>query len=152
VICMNDDFTQNMTTAAFQLLPDANLVGLVNHVEQQEHVAIPVTLIVGGCVVSGHLIPRAEWYNRTGELIEVLDRQGGPGYAAEFRGLAVDRMVAQAIGDDEHLNPLVRHQCLHLRGATVWQAGKVLIDGTLWRVLCSQVEGWMISTISSSDD
>jgi hypothetical protein len=114
--------------------------------------ALPLTLLVGGTVLSGFLVSSREWWAELAtQLRQSLLREPDPhamGRAAQFRDQLAASFEAAGTRTDEPTNG-PKH--VHLRMARTFEAGGVVPavpeQTLLLRVRIDQVQGWSFGSL-----
>lgn len=118
---------------------DELLVAISAMVESEPSNQMPLTVVVGGAVITGRLAPEAMWRERVSEVLRNSDRLGP--FSDVF---AVDRQQVRT-GDEGPTH-------LHFHLARILQGSIGLPEtGGMYRVAIKDVSAWTVGDLSYSD-
>lgn len=133
----------HLTTTAI----DRALQSLVDMANECE-LGFPVTLFVGGLVVSGHLMSAAAYVERTQkEYWEAIAEHYGLNESEEYK--TAIRYVELRAEDIKATKQPATH--IHLRNTVVQIADVIAVRDVIWRGKLSAVDGFMIGRPVSHD-
>jgi hypothetical protein len=137
------------TVADLYAMPDQVLAGIVEAANQVEGTKIGITLYVSGQIITGVLIPAADFFQQLSDQINTADEGAGAGEGAARTMMTISgvyRMRGRLPGEpgDEEGNPAVTLY-IHLEDAAVVhpETGRDKPVG-LWRGRLSHVSGWSV--------
>jgi len=119
------------------------LVGWINSVAHETDVGLGVGLsvVVGGTVISGHLIGADDWLRKSAKSMN----EGGRGPAASVNALlakALDTWRANIAAD-----PAPESAYLHLADVRIlFATGVTPLARSLWRVRLDEVQAWQLGS------
>ncbi|MFI6334031.1 hypothetical protein [Streptomyces sp. NPDC050535] len=134
-----DPLHQPAAPVVTEPVPDLQLQMLVRLVGEDPQAALPLTLVVGGAFLSGHLISHEAW---TAEWARSLHGVDDPG--AELLARFPEQVDEVVAAKQDHPVPRRLPQWIHLRDATGFAGtgGNVLMP--LWRGRLTDVSGWSL--------
>ncbi|GHF76474.1 hypothetical protein [Streptomyces thermodiastaticus] len=123
-------------------MPNADdlLVAVASLVESQPSNQMPLTVVVGGAVLTGRLAPEAMWRQRVAEVLRDSDRLApfAEVFAHDARGDKHDRTEPPAY--------------LHFHLARILQGNLGIPEtGGMYRVAIKDVSAWTVGDVSYSD-
>lgn len=136
--------------------PDEILSMLVESVDgrMSHRPAIPLTLLVGGTVISGGLIPAWEWMDEMGARPDA--EEPNVFHRRRDEMLADNRIIQHALSKEFELSEAERSMLertpthLHLRDARV-SATTSDLPPLLWRVRLTDVNAWYEGPVPAAD-
>ncbi|MFJ5265231.1 hypothetical protein ACIQAC_32675 [Streptomyces sp. NPDC088387] len=133
-----DPLHQPAAPVVVEPVPDVQLQMLVRLLGQDAQAALPVTLVVGGCLLHGDLISHERWRADWARSLRGID---GPGAdLLERFPEQVDEVVADKQGAVAQRLP----QWIHLRDATAPATPGRPVVMPLWRGRLTDVSGWSL--------
>ncbi len=130
------------------------LVGMTNQIEIQ----YPITLNVGGIIISGYLVNGRDFINNVGEIISSPFEEFGTETAqllkTKFDELSENIYQRTNNEETEEAEQLIKGPIyIHLRDARIWH-GKTRIPsnkGVFWRGRLNAVDGFSLGILESDD-
>src|SRR5690242_11606568 len=121
----NEDTEGQVPAISFQM-SDIWLQTLVRLTNEAD-LRLPLTLSIGGMLVSGHTAPESEYFQAFGNQVEQEFRSTllGP-VAGDLADLV--RQLAEPVADGSETRPVV----IHLRDAKFWQNGALVNQNGVW--------------------
>lgn len=136
-----------------------SLVALANSVEDQgARVGIPVTLNVGGFIVSGLMISGKEYFEIFSQIMEeglpeaLFGEEGKEGITSMYRDFG--DLYGPEGDDPDPISRVERYNFVHLREATFLHTSGDPIptkQGMLWRTRLRAVDGFTLGSIVVTD-
>jgi hypothetical protein len=119
-------------------------VRMANHNDELE---LPLTLCVGGLIVTGFLIGGRRYFDLLAEDLVGDAVEGATELRAELRDMTVAKYGSP--GEDPEQEPVIG--IIHLRDAhVIGSAGLIPSNrGVVWRGRLIEVDGWCIGTLST---
>jgi hypothetical protein len=127
-------------------MSDPGLEALSEKANENEEAACPVTLVVNGNLVTGHVVGRSVFEADTTQMVEMAREQAGAeNGAVDAMGDLISGMMDE-IGDDDS----GRH--VHVSVQEVMTGAEAIhLGGSVFRFQASEVEGFTIGTVETTE-
>lgn len=112
----------------------------------EEQVACPVTLVISGNMVTGHIVGKETFEADTSRMVEMARKQSGSDDGAvDALGDLISTMI-DTIGDDEPA------EFVHVSVQEVMTGAEAInLGGSVFRFRVSEIEGFTIGTVETKE-
>lgn len=111
----------------------------------EEQAACPVTLVVSGNMVTGHIVGRGTFEADTSRMVEMAQQQAEDEGAVQAMGEMISAMLDE-VGDDED------GEFLHVSVQEVMTGAEAIhLGGSVFRFRTSEIEGYTIGTVETRE-
>lgn len=112
----------------------------------EEQAACPVTLVVSGSLVTGHLVGKSSFEVDTSRMVEMArERAGDQNGAVSAMGDLISSML-ETIGDED--DPAFIHVSVQ---EVMTGAEAIHLGGSVFRFRASEIEGFTIGTVETEE-
>ncbi len=113
----------------------------------KEQAACPVTLVVSGNMVTGHIVARSTFEADTNRMVEMAQEQAGAGDdAVQAMGDLISAMLEEVGGSDE------ADQFVHVSVQEVMTGAEAIhLGGSVFRFRASEIQGYTIGTVETQE-
>jgi hypothetical protein len=111
----------------------------------EEQAACPVTLVVSGNMVTGHIVGRGTFEADTSRMVEMAQQQAEDEGAVQAMGEMISAMLDE-VGDDED------GEFVHVSVQEVMTGAEAIhLGGSVFRFRTSEIEGYTIGTVETRE-
>jgi len=127
-------------------MSDPGLEALSEKANENEEAACPVTLVVNGNLVTGHIVGRSVFEADTTKMVEMAREQAGAeNGAVDAMGDLISGMMGE-IGDDDS------GRYVHVSVQEVMTGAEAIhLGGSVFRFQAGEVEGFTIGTVETTE-
>jgi hypothetical protein len=116
----------------------------------EEQAACPVTLVVSGNMVTGHIVGRGTFEADTARMVEMAQeqsrQQSGEDDAVQAMGDLISAMLDEVKGSDES------GEYVHVSVQEVMTGAEAIhLGGSVFRFRTSEIEGYTIGTVETRE-
>ena len=111
----------------------------------ENQAACPVTLVVSGNMVTGHIVGRGTFEADTSRMVEMAQQQAEDEGAVQAMGEMISAMLDE-VGDDED------GEFVHVSVQEVMTGAEAIhLGGSVFRFRTSEIEGYTIGTVETRE-
>jgi hypothetical protein len=127
-------------------MSDPGIEALSEKANEDEQAACPVTLVVSGNMVTGHVVGKGTFEADTTRMVEMAREQAGTeNGAVDAMGDLISAMLSE-IGDDES------GTYVHVSVQEVMTGAEAIhLGGSVFRFRASEIEGFTIGTVETKE-
>jgi hypothetical protein len=127
-------------------MSDPGIEALSRQANETEEAACPVTLVVSGNMVTGHIVGRGTFEADTTRMVEMAREQAGAeNGAVDAMGDLISAMM-DAVGDD------ASGAFVHVSVQEVMTGAEAIhLGGSVFRFRASEIQGFTIGTVETTE-
>lgn len=127
-------------------MSDPGIEALSRAAKENEEAACPVTLVVSGNMVTGHIVGQDTFEADTSRMIEMArERAGEENGAIDAMSSLISAMM-DAVGDDDS------GQFVHVSVQEVMTGAEAIhLGGSVFRFRASEIQGFTIGTVETKE-
>lgn len=128
-------------------MSDPGVRAISEKADANEEVACPVTLVVSGNIVTGHVVAQDAFEADASRMVEMIrERSGAENEAVDIMNDLVSAMTAAMEGDADS------GQFVHMSVQKVMTGADVIeLGGSIFRFRASEIEGFTIGTVETRE-
>lgn len=127
-------------------MSDPGIEALSKKANEDEQAACPVTLVVSGNMVTGHIVGKDTFEADTNRMVEMAREQAGSENGAiDAMGDLISAMMGAVEGDDSGAY-------VHMSVQEVMTGAEAIhLGGSVFRFRASEIEGFTIGTVETKE-
>jgi len=127
-------------------MSDPGIEALSKKANQEDQAACPVTMVVSGTMVTGHIVGRDTFEADTNRMVEMAREQSGAeNGAVDAMGSLISAML-DAVGDDES------GAYVHVSVQEVMTGAEAIhLGGSVFRFRAGAIQGFTIGTVETKE-
>jgi len=127
-------------------MSDPGIEALSEKANDEAQAACPVTLVVSGNMVTGHIVGRDTFEADTNRMVEMAREQSGAeNGAVDTMGSLISAML-EAVGDDPS------GEYVHVSVQEVMTGAEAIhLGGSVFRFRASEIQGFTIGTVETTE-
>ena len=127
-------------------MSDPGIEALTQKANEDEEAACPVTLVVSGNMVTGHIVGQNTFETDTTRMVEMARKQAGAEDGAVDAMSGLISAMMDAIGDDASA------EFVHVSVQEVMTGAEAIhLGGSVFRFRASEIEGFTIGTVETKE-
>ena len=128
-------------------MSDPGIEALSQKANETDQAACPVTLVVSGNMVTGHVVGKGTFEADTSRMVEMAqERAGNENGAVDAMSGLISAMM-DAIGDDDSA------EYVHVSVQEVMTGAEAIhLGGSVFRFRASEIEGFTIGTVETKEE
>jgi len=128
-------------------MSDPGIEALSKKANEDEQAACPVTLVVSGNMVTGHVVGKSTFETDTSRMVEMARKRAGDENGAIDAMSGLISAMMDAIGDDES------DEFVHVSVQEVMTGAEAIhLGGSVFRFRTSEIEGFTIGTVETKEE
>jgi len=127
-------------------MSDPGIEALTQKANEDEEAACPVTLVVSGNMVTGHIVGQNTFETDTTRMVEMARKQAGAEDGAVDAMSSLISAMMDAIGDEASA------EFVHVSVQEVMTGAEAIhLGGSVFRFRASEIEGFTIGTVETKE-
>jgi hypothetical protein len=127
-------------------MSDPGIEALSQKANETDQAACPVTLVVSGNMVTGHVVGKGTFEADTSRMVEMAQERAGDENGAVDAMSGLISAMMEAIGDDDSA------EYVHVSVQEVMTGAEAIhLGGSVFRFRASEIEGFTIGTVETKE-
>jgi hypothetical protein len=127
-------------------MSDPGIEALSQKANETDQAACPVTLVVSGNMVTGHVVGKGTFEADTSRMVEMAQERAGDENGAVDAMSGLISAMMEAIGDDDSA------EYVHVSVQEVMTGAEAIhLGGSVFRFRASEIEGYTIGTVETKE-
>ena len=127
-------------------MSDPGIEALSRKANDDDQAACPVTLVISGNMVTGHIVGQGTFEADTSRMVEMARAQAGDENGAVDAMSGLISAMMEAVGGEESA------EYVHVSGQEVMTGAEAIhLGGSVFRFRASEIEGFTIGTVETKE-
>jgi hypothetical protein len=127
-------------------MSDPGIEALSQKANEEDQAACPVTLVISGNMVTGHIVGKNTFETDTSRMVEMARERAGEENGAVDTMSGLISAMMDAIGEDESA------EYVHVSVQEVMTGAEAIhLGGSVFRFRASEIEGFTIGTVETKE-